>query len=108
MFGSQIFLCVNNASPYKTCHTRYLHAWSLGCCVVAHRDVALSMPEIKHGYNALLGENPREIADLIVKAASDPQLRRELGENGYKTLKKEFRVDHVVDTMLEKLASINH
>jgi glycosyltransferase involved in cell wall biosynthesis len=108
MFGSQIFLCVNNASPYKTCHTRYLHAWSLGCCVVAHRDAALSMPEIKHGYNALLGENPREIAGLIVKAASDPQLRRELGENGYKTLEKEFRVDHVVDTMLEKLASIEH
>lgn len=106
MFGSQIFLCINNASAYKTGHTRYLHAWSLGCCVVAHRDAALSMPELKHGYNALLGESPGVIADLIAKAATDPQLRRRLGENGHKTLTEEFRVDHVVDTMLEKLTSL--
>jgi glycosyltransferase involved in cell wall biosynthesis len=106
IFRSQIFLCVNNASPYKTGHTRYLHAWSLGCCVVAHRDVALSMPELKHNHNALLGENMADIAKLIAKAASDPELRRRLGENGYKTLAREFRVEHVVDTMLEKLTSI--
>ena len=66
------------------------------------------MPELKHDYNSLLGENMAEIAKLIAKAASDPQLRRRLGENGYKTLTEEFRVDHVVDTMLKKLTSIQH
>ncbi len=106
MLGSQIFLCVNNASHYNTGHTRYLHAWSLGCCVVAHCNVTLAMPELKHRYNSLLGKNVREIAELIAMARSDPQLRQRLGRNGYKTLKENFRVENVVDTMLEKLSSI--
>ena len=46
-FEASLFVCLNNASPFKVGHTRYLHAWSLGICVIAHRDAALSMPEIR-------------------------------------------------------------
>ncbi len=105
MLESPIFLCVNNASRYSTGHTRYLHAWSLGCCVVAHSNAALSMPEIEHGFNALLGDSPQEIADLIARAAGDQALRRRLGENGYRTLKERFKVETVVDTALQKFNS---
>ena len=106
MFASQIFLCLNNGSAYKTGHTRYLHAWSLGSCVIAHQHASLSMPEIRHGENALLGGNTKEIAELIARASADKSLRRSLGNNGYKTLESEFRVDFVVNTILEKLTSI--
>lgn len=106
MMESDIFLCVNNLSSYKTAHTRYLHAWSLGCCVIAASDAVLSMPEMKHGQNALLGGNPLEIAQMILRAKNDPELRYRIGLAGYETMENEFRVDHVVDVLLEKLEDI--
>ena len=95
MLDAELFLCMNNASAYNVGHTRYLHAWSLGCCVVAHRNAALTMPEIVHGKNALLGGSPAEIADLIASAAADPVLRRRLGEGGYQTFRENFTAEHV-------------
>ena len=103
---SDIFLCVNNLSSYKTAHTRYLHAWSLGSCVVAASDAVLSMPEMEHDHNALLGKDPREIAEMILSAKEHPELRYRIGLAGYETLEKEFRVDHVADVLLEKLRVI--
>lgn len=103
MLASKVFLCLNNASDYKVGHTRYLHAWSLGCCVIAHADSALSMPEIKHRENALLGRNPAEIADLIVEALANPDLRLKIGEGGYQTFKNYFTADKVVPKIAEKI-----
>lgn len=100
---STVFLCVNNASKYKVGHTRYLHAWSLGCCVVAHTDAALSMPEIKHGENALLGSTPLEIAQQIKKAITNPELRGRIGEGGYVTFKKYFTAKKVVPKIITEI-----
>ena len=91
ILSSPIFVCLNNATPYKVSHTRYLHAWSLGACIVAHRDVALSMPEIKHNENALLGSNAAEIAELCAHAIRSPADRRRIGENGWRTYDTLFR-----------------
>ena len=71
MLKAPIFLCVNNASPFKVGHTRYLHAWTLGSCVIAHRDAALSMPEMVDGQNALLGADAEQIVDRIETTALD-------------------------------------
>ena len=98
-----VFLCLNNASHFKVGHTRYLHAWSLGCCVVAHRDVALSMPEMVSGENCLLGDSPAEIADMIAAAAGDGALRRRLGEAGYATFIEKFTARPVVDQIMAKI-----
>ena len=87
---ANIFLGMNNASAYKVCHTRYLHAWTLGACLVVHADTALSMPEIKHRENALMGRDAAEIADLVAEAAADPELRQRLGEAGYQTYRRHF------------------
>jgi len=105
LLSSHLFLCLNNATAYKVGHTRYLHAWSLGCCVVAHRDANLSMPEIRHEENALLGGSPEEIADLIAIAAKDSELRRRIGEGGYETFQSQFRTEKVarkIFSMIEK------
>jgi glycosyltransferase involved in cell wall biosynthesis len=103
MLQAGVFLCVNNASRYKVGHTRYLHAWSLGGCVVAHRDAALSMPEIRHDENALLGNDASEIADLVARAMSDAPLRRRLGEAGYQTFVNLFTAPTVARSIIERI-----
>lgn len=95
MLSSPLFVCLNNGSPYKVGHTRYLHAWSLGCCVVAHRDAALSMPEIRHEENALLGTDGYEIARQIRRALEQPELARSLGLAGYETFREHFVAEKV-------------
>ncbi len=37
------------------------------------------MPELVSGENCLLGETPQQIVDMIVQAASDPDLRSRIG-----------------------------
>lgn len=95
MLSSPLFVCLNNGSPYKVGHTRYLHAWSLGCCVIAHRDAALSMPEIRHEENALLGIDGRDIARQIRRALEQPDLARRVGAAGYRTFREYFVAERV-------------
>lgn len=95
-----VFMCLNNGSRYKVGHTRYLHAWSLGACVIAHRDVALSMPEMVSGENCLLGGSAAEIADMVRAVADDADLRRRMGEAGYRTFIEKFTAAPVVDLIL--------
>ena len=103
LLSAQVFLCLNNATIYKVNQSRYLHAWSLGGCVVAHRDAALSLPEMVHGENALLGSTPGEIAELIARAAGDKPLRRRLGRNGYETYRRYFKADSVATDLVERM-----
>jgi glycosyltransferase involved in cell wall biosynthesis len=105
MLAAPVFLCVNNASPFKVGHTRYLHAWTLGACVVAHRDAGLSMPEIVHGRNALFGTDGDSIAAAIAQAASDPALRRRIGEGGWETYRTQFRAGQVAADIAARLGA---
>jgi glycosyltransferase involved in cell wall biosynthesis len=99
------FLCVNNATPFKVGHTRYLHAWTLGSCVIAHRDAALSMPEIVDEKNALLGADAEDIADAIARAAADRALCRRIGEGGWETYRTLFRGGNVAPEIVARLRS---
>jgi glycosyltransferase involved in cell wall biosynthesis len=101
--AAAVFLCVNNATDFKVGHTRYLHAWSLGACVVAHRDAALSMPEIRHDENALLGETPDEIAYWVAEAARNESLRRRIGDGGYETFRSCFTAERVTAGIVERI-----
>jgi hypothetical protein len=105
LMTAPVFLCLNNASRFKVCHTRYLHAWSLGGCAVGHRDAALSMPEMVSGENCLLGATPAEIADMVGAVAQDGALRRRLGAAGYETFLEKFTARAVVDQMLARFAT---
>jgi glycosyltransferase involved in cell wall biosynthesis len=103
MLSAHVFLCANNATPFKVGHTRYLHAWTLGACVVAHRDASLSMPEIRHEQNALLGRDADEIADLIVRAGRDRSLRERLGDAGWETYRTQFRAESVASNIIDRI-----
>jgi hypothetical protein len=103
MAQSGIFLCVNNGTVYNVGHTRYLHAWSLGCCVVAHTAASKAMPEIQHETNALLGRDGATIAKLIARAAEDRALRYALGRNGYDTFRRAFMAKPVTARIVASL-----
>jgi glycosyltransferase involved in cell wall biosynthesis len=103
ILSAPIFLVTNNATPFKVGNTRYLLAWSLGACVVAHRDAALSMPEIVDGESALLGDDADGLADAIARAGADRALCRKIGEGGWETYRTLFRAENVVPEMVERL-----
>jgi hypothetical protein len=103
LLGAPVFLCLNNATAYKVNQSRYLHVWSLGGCVVAHRDAALSLPEMVDGKNSLLGADPDEIADGIVRALGDRVLRRALGTDGRRTYLDLFNADAVARDLADRI-----
>lgn len=103
LLSSHVFMCANNGSAYNVGHTRYLHAWSLGCCLVLHKNAALAMPEIKHGENALLGDNPEHMAELAAQALGDKALRRRLGEGGYETFTTLFTAGPVGAQLAQRI-----
>jgi glycosyltransferase involved in cell wall biosynthesis len=107
IISSPIFLVANNYNSFKVGNTRFLHAWSLGSCVIAFRDSAEAMPEIRHGVNALLARSAEEMAEYVFLAARDPRLRRKLGQGGIATLRYEFNPRNVVAKISEVLTKIS-
>lgn len=103
---SGIFLLANNNCPdFRVGHTRVLHAWTLGVCLVAHEAIRLAMPEIEHGVNALLGRTGEELADHLVAVLQDRDLRHRLGGAGRATYERSFTPRFVIGRALEILGS---
>ncbi|MDR1185709.1 MAG: glycosyltransferase family 4 protein [Coriobacteriales bacterium] len=103
IISAPIFLISNNHHNFKVSHTRFLHAWSLGACVVAFRDCRDAMPEIEHGHNALLGDTAEQVAALVAQAMKDRELRRRLGRGGIETLQQKFSPATVTRTLIERM-----
>ena len=102
--AAKVFLLCNNSNPdFVVGHTRILHAWSVGSCLVAHVNMARAMPEIVHEENALLGSTGEEIAKQVVRALRDDELRRRIMEGGRRTWEREFRPDVVVGRIVERI-----
>ncbi len=106
IINSGAFLVLTNVNGFVVGNTRILLAWSLGSPLIAHRDSALSMPEIVHGKNALLGSSADEIADLIYSVSKDSGLRERIGRGGYETYKKYYSSSIVVPKMLEEMETL--
>ncbi len=104
--SSHVFLVANNTGRYRGSHTRFLHAWSLKACCVAHRCNARSNPEMVHMENILLGETPDEIVELIMQALRDRDLRHRIGEGGWRTYKAYFTSEVVVGRLLAEMESL--
>ncbi len=102
--SAKVFLLANNAEPdFVVGHTRILHAWSVGSCLVAHRNMAVAMPEIVHGQNALLGETAPEIASHVARALEDDELRVRLVEGGRLTWQREFTPQTVIRRVVARI-----
>jgi glycosyltransferase involved in cell wall biosynthesis len=103
---ADVFLVANNTGRYRGAHTRFLHAWSLKACCVAHTYNAQAMPEMVHMKNALLGQSPEEIVDCILLAAGNPKLRREIGQAGFETFHQYFLPSVVVHKLLAEMENL--
>lgn len=100
MLHSDIFLCCNNFGKYNVGHTRFLHAWSMGMCVITSKNISKVMPEFLNHKNCLLAEDSKDLVYLINKAITNKPLRDKLGWNGYQTLLKKFSPQVVVKKVL--------
>lgn len=69
---------------------RIITGMSFGCCIVAHTNEALNIPEMIHGKNALLASDGRGLAEAILRVVRDPALRDRLGTNARKTYEENF------------------
>lgn len=98
-------MCFNNGTDYNVGHTRFLHVFSLGGCLIAHANARLAMPEIRHEENSLLGTEPDEIAELVARALADKPLRRRIGENAYATYKEWYTPEKVAASILATVAA---
>ena len=82
--------------------TRILSAFSFGCCVVAHTNNALGIPELKDDENCLLGRTGDELAEAIARAAADTALRARLGTAG-RQIYEQYYTPEVAGAALERL-----
>lgn len=88
--SADVVCVLNNAGRYKAAYTRHLVAWQSKLCLIAHRDSTQAMPEIEHEKNALLGSTGKEVAEQIVRAATDSALSQKVREGGYQTFTQCF------------------
>ena len=102
--AAKVFLLCNNSNPdFIAGHTRVLHAWSVGSCLVAHTNMARAMPEIVHGENALLGRTAEELAQHVRAACTDVALRRRIVAGGRETWEREFLPETVVGRVAARI-----
>ena len=85
-----IFVFLNNAGPIKAIFSRQIYAWSLGLCVLAHANSLKTMTQMKNDYNIMLGEDEVKIVDQMKKLIDSYELRKKIGQNGFKTYKNNF------------------
>lgn len=104
MLTNHIFLLLNNAGPFTGGYTRVIYAFSSGACLIAHRKLAESMPEVQHGVNALLGNTPEEITQLVLTAAGDLPLRKRLGLAARETYMRFYQPSVVVHKLTNLMA----
>jgi glycosyltransferase involved in cell wall biosynthesis len=85
---------------------RIIEGFSFGCCVVAHANDAVNMPEMVHEHNALLAPDGRRLAEAVVRAARDPGLRGWLGANGRRTYEQYFSPEQAASPIVDELEQL--
>lgn len=96
---NQIFLLCNNAGPYSGGYTRVIYAMAAGSCLVAHRNLADSMPEVVDGQNALLCDSPADFATAIQRLSVSPKLREQIATGARETYLYHYRPEVVGATL---------
>ena len=72
--------------------TRIAEAFGYGQCVVAHSANCEGMPEIKNGENALCADNGKDVADLMISAINDGELRMKVAQAARDTFDDQYSI----------------
>jgi hypothetical protein len=87
---------------------RIASAWSCGACIVAHTANSRGIGELEHGRNGLLGDSGPALAEQIVRAYDDPELRARLAAGGRATYESSYAPAATVprvEAILEEIAA---
>jgi glycosyltransferase involved in cell wall biosynthesis len=87
---------------------RILSGLTFGCCVVAHTDSLVGIPELRDGQNCLLAGDGPGLAEATVRALADRELRERLGDAGRELYERSFSPPVAAGRLvreLEELAS---
>jgi hypothetical protein len=87
---------------------RIIVGWSYGCCVLAHANETVNLPELRDGSNGLIGRSGAEIADALVRIESNPALAREMQEGGRRTYEQVFAPHVAARTIEADLVALAH
>ena len=101
-----VFLVLDNAGPYVVSSTRHLLAWAMGLCLVAHVRSREAFPELEHMRNALLGSTGPQIAELVARAALEPELNQRIRRGGRETYEARFRPVTVVERLVDAMRRV--
>ena len=69
---------------------RIIDGLSFGCCVIAHSANHAGIPELTHGYDCLLGDSGKALANWLLRAIENASLRASIGANGKRTFDSRF------------------
>jgi hypothetical protein len=81
--------------------------WSVGGCLVAHAKSKKAILEIDPMNNALVGETPIEIAEMVRRAVTDSALNTRLRRAGRDTYQRYFHPSAVAATIHDELTQPN-
>jgi glycosyltransferase involved in cell wall biosynthesis len=88
-FRSATVMLVPNSIPLGV-RVRILTGFSYGTCVVSHQANTQGIPELAHDSNVLLGRSGAELADAVIAAIADSELRGRLEAGGRRTYEQFF------------------
>jgi glycosyltransferase involved in cell wall biosynthesis len=105
-FSADVLLAPNPTTTGAS--ARILSGLSFGCCVVAHSDSLVGIPELVHEENCLLAADGPGLARETLLALGDPALRERLGERARRLYESEFSPEVAARRLVletERLAS---
>jgi len=106
LIRNDIALLFNNAGNYTGTYTRVPYLMSSGICLIAHKNLGKSVPELINGKNIIMGETSEEISELIIETIHNEDLRRNIGNNARKTFLEYFSVEKVVEKFSQGIKNI--
>jgi glycosyltransferase involved in cell wall biosynthesis len=104
-FRSATVMLVPNSIPLGI-RVRILTGFSYGTCIVSHRANVPGIPELAHGWNALVGGSGAELAEAVVRAIRDERLRERLEAGARRTYEEAFAPSVAAGRIAELLERI--
>jgi glycosyltransferase involved in cell wall biosynthesis len=87
-FRADVLLAPNPTTTGAS--ARILSGLTFGCCIVAHTDSLVGIPELRDGENCLLAVDGPGLAEATLRALADPMLRDHLGDAGRELYERSF------------------
>jgi glycosyltransferase involved in cell wall biosynthesis len=87
-FRADVLLAPNPTTTGAS--ARILSGLTFGCCIVAHTDSLIGIPELRDGENCLLASDGPGLAEATLRALADRELRERLGDAARELYERAF------------------